>query len=112
MSNPLDLNDGDGDFCLVHGREFMRSYPGHFAYCAKCDAPHEVNEERPALGTDAMRERPEPIQEEYLGDGLYASFDGWQICLRAPRDGGDHAVYIEPVVWDDLARFAKLVWQK
>jgi hypothetical protein len=29
--------------------------------------------------------------ETYLGDGLYASFDGWQVKLRAPRDGGDHS---------------------
>ena len=33
--------------------------------------------------------------ETYLGDGLYASFDGWQIKLRAPRDGGDHEVFLE-----------------
>ena len=33
--------------------------------------------------------------ETYLGDGLYASFDGWQIRLRAPRDGGDHEVFLE-----------------
>ncbi len=25
--------------------------------------------------------------EVYLGDGLFASWDGWQIRLRAPRDG-------------------------
>lgn len=34
--------------------------------------------------------------ETYLGDGLYASFDGWQIKLRAPRENGDHVVYLEP----------------
>ena len=34
--------------------------------------------------------------EQYLGDGLYASFDGWQVCLRAPREDGDHVVYLEP----------------
>jgi hypothetical protein len=34
-------------------------------------------------------------REEYLGDGLYASFDGWQVRLRAPRDGGDHEVFLE-----------------
>jgi hypothetical protein len=33
--------------------------------------------------------------EVYLGDGLYASFDGYQIRLRAPRDGGDHEVFLE-----------------
>jgi hypothetical protein len=35
-------------------------------------------------------------RETYLGDGLYASFDGWQIRLRAPREGGvDHEVFLE-----------------
>lgn len=36
------------------------------------------------------------MKEEYLGDGLYVSFDGWQFCLRAPRENGDHVVYLEP----------------
>jgi hypothetical protein len=37
-------------------------------------------------------------RETYLGDGLYAAFDGWQITLRAPRNGGDHWVALEPQV--------------
>lgn len=36
--------------------------------------------------------------ETYLGDGLYASFDGFQFCLRAPREDGDHVVYLDPTV--------------
>ena len=44
-------------------------------------------------------------QEQYLGDGLYASFDGWQIVLRAPRDGGDHYVALEPEVLTALQQF-------
>ena len=46
-------------------------------------------------------------QEYYLGDGLYASFDGWQIKLRAPRDDGDHWVALEDTVF---AKF--LVWAR
>jgi len=34
-------------------------------------------------------------RETYLGDGLYASFDGWQVKLRAPRENGDHEVFLE-----------------
>jgi hypothetical protein len=34
-------------------------------------------------------------KETYLGDGLYASFDGYQIKLRAPRENGDHEVFLE-----------------
>ena len=38
-------------------------------------------------------------KEVYLGDGLYVSYDGWQLCLRAPReDGVDHVVFLEPQV--------------
>jgi hypothetical protein len=43
--------------------------------------------------------------ETYLGDGLYASFDGWQLLLRAPREHGDHWVGLEPEVLDALLRF-------
>lgn len=45
--------------------------------------------------------------ETYLGDGLYASFDGFMIILRAPRTGGDHFVGLEPVVFRQLLEFAK-----
>lgn len=44
--------------------------------------------------------------ETYLGDGLYASFDGFQLTLRAPRSEGDHWVALEPEV---LAKFEAFV---
>lgn len=44
-------------------------------------------------------------QETYLGDGLYASFDGCQFKLRAPREDGDHEVYLEPATYNALVRF-------
>lgn len=43
--------------------------------------------------------------EEYLGDGLYVSFDGWQFCLRAPREEGDHMVYLEPCTLETFNRY-------
>lgn len=46
-----------------------------------------------------------PIVETYLGDGLYASFDGYQIKLRAPRDGADSVVFLEPEVVMALADY-------
>ena len=48
-------------------------------------------------------------KETYLGDGLYASFDGWQFCLRAPRENGDHVVFLEPQMLHDLNEYAKRV---
>jgi hypothetical protein len=47
-----------------------------------------------------------PAKETYLGDGLYASFDGWQFKLRAPREDGDHVVYLDPDVYRSFERFA------
>jgi hypothetical protein len=52
-----------------------------------------------------MSKRP----ETYLGDGLYASFDGWQIILRAPREDGDHWVGLEPEVFNELIKFQQQV---
>lgn len=46
------------------------------------------------------------MSERYLGDGLYASWDGCYIMLRAPREGGDHWVGIELPVWRHLVEYA------
>ena len=47
--------------------------------------------------------------ETYLGDGLFVSFDGLQIALRAPREDQDHWVYLEAAVWVALKKYmAKL----
>jgi hypothetical protein len=43
--------------------------------------------------------------ETYIGDGLYASFDGWQIRLRAWRGSEDHEVFLEPGVWASLVEY-------
>ena len=48
-------------------------------------------------------------KEEYLGDGLYVSYDGWQFCLRAPRENGDHVVYLEPSMLKRLNEYATTV---
>lgn len=47
------------------------------------------------------------MPETYLGDGLYVSFDGFGLTLRAPREGGDHTVYLEPQVYQALLDFVK-----
>jgi len=45
--------------------------------------------------------------EHYLGDGLYVSFDGWQVVLRAPRSDGDHWVALEPTVLDAFVNYLR-----
>lgn len=49
----------------------------------------------------------EPDKEVYLGDGLYASFDGYNVILRAPRAGGDHWVGLEPSVIREFMRYLR-----
>jgi hypothetical protein len=49
------------------------------------------------------------MDEQYLVDGLYASFDGWQFCLRAPRENGDHIIYLEPHVLAAFIGYARAV---
>jgi hypothetical protein len=44
-------------------------------------------------------------RETYLGDGLYVSFDGWQVKLRAPRSDGDHEVYLDAPVLEAFLQF-------
>lgn len=48
------------------------------------------------------------MKDRYIGDGVYVSFDGYQIVLKAnslayPTD----VVYLEPKVWDNLVKFVE-----
>jgi hypothetical protein len=49
--------------------------------------------------------------ETYIGDGCYASFDGYQIRLRTLREHGDDLVFLEPGTFTELLRFARLHWR-
>jgi hypothetical protein len=44
-------------------------------------------------------------KETYIGDGLYASFDGYQYKLRAPRPFGDHEVFLDIRTMESFLRF-------
>lgn len=47
------------------------------------------------------------VNEIYIGDGLYASFDGWSVWLRAPRSGGDHYVALDQLMFRDLVEYLR-----
>lgn len=49
-------------------------------------------------------------RETYIGDGVYASYSGGMIKLRAERDGRDEVIWLEPDVFSALAQFAKQFW--
>jgi len=50
-------------------------------------------------------------QKTYLGDGLYAQFDGYHFVLTTPRENGEHMVGLEPPVFDALIAFRKKVYE-
>lgn len=41
-------------------------------------------------------------EETYLGDGLYARYNGQEIWLRAPREGGDDEVCLNTGMLEQL----------
>ena len=43
--------------------------------------------------------------KNYLGDGVYASHDGYQIWLTVERSGGWHRIALEPTVFEALIRY-------
>ena len=55
---------------------------------------------------------PGPTQEKYLGDGVYASFDGHKIRLRAPRDCVVVEIYLGPSELRALVDFARESYRK
>jgi hypothetical protein len=55
---------------------------------------------------DVTLQLPQP--PVYLGDGLYASFDGWQIRLYADNGlGTTNEVFLEPSVLADFLRYVE-----
>ena len=46
------------------------------------------------------------FEEVYIGDGVYARWDGFAVKLTTERDNGTHFIYLEPA---HVHRLAKLV---
>jgi len=42
-------------------------------------------------------------REQYIGDGVYVSFDGHQLWLRT--HGSRERIALEPAVWENLINF-------
>jgi hypothetical protein len=49
-------------------------------------------------------------EQTYLGDGVYASFDGYQIRLATTRDNGIHEIYLEPDTAMSLLDYMRKCW--
>lgn len=52
-----------------------------------------------------------PIAKDYLGDGVYASDDGYHIILTTENGiSTTNTIAIEDHVWNALMRYANRVW--
>jgi hypothetical protein len=45
------------------------------------------------------------IAKRYIGDGVYADFDGYHVVLTTERENGVHLIYLDPDVVRELARY-------
>jgi len=50
---------------------------------------------------------PKLIDDRYLGDGVYASFDGYHIVLDTRAQPGRNVIALEPSVMKELDRFQR-----
>ncbi len=49
------------------------------------------------------------FEQLYIGDGVYARWDGFAVLLETERDNGRHFIYLEP---QHVERLAKLIQQE
>ena len=59
---------------------------------------------------DEPKSRMSGGNKTYIGDGVYASHDGYQIWVEAERDGMVHSVALELSTMVDLVKFAESLW--
>lgn len=71
---------------------------------ARYEVEARADAEREAYHEARLRELAEGF---YLGDGLYASFDGYQIMLKTRRMEGEHYVALEPQVLLAFVKYAQ-----
>ena len=46
---------------------------------------------------------PEP--KTYIGDGVYAEYDGFGVWLTTQRESGEHRIYLEPEMLDRIGDY-------
>lgn len=53
------------------------------------------------------------MTKQYLGDSVYAEYDGYHICLTTENGTGvaDNRIYIEPPVLAELIKYAAEVYK-
>ena len=60
-----------------------------------------------------MADDDQLIPKSYLGDSVYAEFDGYHIMLTTNNGyGASNTIAIEPQVYSALKRYAERIWRQ
>lgn len=70
-------------------------------YCQICG---KSKCETPSICEGGLRPFP---KQRYIGDGVTAYYDGFQVILQTPRDSGINEVALEPDVFKALTVYVK-----
>ncbi len=57
-----------------------------------------------------MSDEEQSVPSTYLGDAVYASFDGYQIWLHLNDHRSPGLIALEPAVYASLRDYAKRIW--
>lgn len=49
------------------------------------------------------------MKSEYLGDGVYVSFDGLHICLHVDSHLNKPVVYLDPYIFENLITYVNKI---
>lgn len=65
------------------------------------------------MSTDNLAATPEQQKPEYLGDGLYVEYDGWQVRLFASTGARTtNEVFLEPDVLRAFMRYVQTIRER
>ena len=52
---------------------------------------------------------PGESHADHIGDGVYATWNGYAVVLRTPRDGRWEEMHFDPETWNTLQRWKQRV---
>lgn len=80
------------DFCLTHGRDFMKSDRGPIPYCARCDAPQDTAADLRAFSASIKTSCVDPSLVDRL-EGAATDIDRLTQALAMANTGGLSLIY-------------------
>lgn len=58
-----------------------------------------------------MSAKTDNVFKDYIGDGVYADFDGYHVVLTTERERGVETIFLEPAILQALDRYRERLKQ-